>query len=32
MPLKTAVTEIVKAYGLNKNEVYRLAVKIKNES
>lgn len=30
MPLKTAVAECVKAYGLNKNEVYRLAVKIKN--
>ena len=32
MPLKTAVKEIVSAYGLNKNEVYRQAVEIKNES
>lgn len=31
MPLKSAVTECVKEYGLNKNEVYRLAVKLKNE-
>ena len=32
MPLKTAVKEIVSEYGLNKNEVYRQAVEIKNES
>ena len=31
MPLKSAVAECVKEYGLNKNEVYRLAVKLKNE-
>lgn len=30
MPLKSAVAECVKEYGLNKNEVYRLAVKLKN--
>lgn len=30
MPLKSAVTETVKEYKLNKNEVYRLAVKLKN--
>lgn len=30
MPLKSAVYEIVKEYGLNKNEVYRQAVKIKD--
>ena len=30
MPLKSAVSEIVKEYGLNKNEVYRQAVKIKD--
>lgn len=30
-PLKTAVADIVAAYGFNKNEVYRLAVKIKDE-
>ncbi len=32
MPLKSAVTEVVKTYGLSKNEVYRRAVEIKNES
>lgn len=32
MPLKTAVKEIVSEYGLNKNEIYRRAVEIKNES
>ena len=32
MPLKTAVTDMVKEYNLNKNEVYRLAIKLKNES
>ena len=31
-PLKTAVAEVVAEYNLNKNEVYRLAIKIKNES
>ena len=31
-PLKTAVAQVVSEYNLNKNEVYRLAVKIKNES
>lgn len=31
MPLKSAVAECVKEYGLNKNEVYRLAVRLKNE-
>lgn len=31
MPLKSAVNEAVKTYGLNKNEVYRRAVEIKNE-
>ena len=30
-PLKTAVKEVVTEYGLNKNNVYELAVKIKNE-
>lgn len=30
MPLKTAVKEIVSAYGLNKNEVYELALKVKD--
>ena len=32
MPLKSAVNEAVKTYGLNKNEVYRRAVEIKNEA
>lgn len=32
MPLKSAVTEVVKTYGLSKNEVYRRAVEVKNES
>lgn len=32
MPLKSAVAETVRKYGLNKNEVYRKAVEIKNES
>ena len=32
MPLKSAVKEVVAEYGLNKNEVYAQAVKIKNES
>lgn len=31
MKLKSAVKEIVEVYGLNKNEVYELALKIKNE-
>lgn len=31
MPLKSAVNEVVKTCGLNKNEVYRRAVEIKNE-
>ena len=31
MPLKTAVNEIVEEYKLKKNEVYKLAVKIKDE-
>ncbi len=31
-PLKTAVKEIVQEYKLNKNEVYRLAIKIKDET
>lgn len=31
IPLKSAVAECVKEYGLNKNEVYRLAVRLKNE-
>ncbi len=31
-PLKTAVSQIVSEYNINKNEVYRLAIKIKNES
>ncbi|MEI3549348.1 MAG: 16S rRNA (cytidine(1402)-2'-O)-methyltransferase [Alphaproteobacteria bacterium] len=31
MPLKSAVKEMVSAYGLNKNEIYELALKIKNE-
>ena len=30
VPLKTAVNEVVQEYGLNKNEVYRKAVEIKN--
>lgn len=30
-PLKTAVKELVAAYGLNKNEVYALALKVKDE-
>ena len=29
--LKTAVKNVVEAYGLNKNEVYNLALKLKNE-
>ncbi len=32
LPLKTAVSQVVSEYNLNKNEVYRLAIKIKNES
>jgi len=32
MPLKMAVAEVVEEYGAVKNEVYRLAVEIKNES
>ena len=31
MPLKSAVKEMVSAYGLNKNEIYELALKLKNE-
>jgi 16S rRNA (cytidine1402-2'-O)-methyltransferase len=31
MPLKSAVKEMVAAYGLNKNEVYDLALRLKNE-
>ena len=31
LPLKTAVSQVVEEYKLNKNEVYRQAVKIKNE-
>ncbi len=31
MPLKSAVKEIVAGFGLNKNEVYELALRIKNE-
>ena len=31
LPLKTAVKELVGQYGLNKNEVYTLALQIKNE-
>ena len=31
-PLKTAVSQVVSEYNLNKNEVYRIAIKIKNES
>lgn len=31
MPLKSAVKEVVDAYGLNKNEVYDLALRIKDE-
>lgn len=31
MPLKSAVKELVAEYGLNKNEVYELALKIKDE-
>ena len=32
MPLKSAVNEAVKTCGLSRNEVYRRAVEIKNES
>ena len=31
MPLKSAVKEIVADFGLNKNEVYELALRVKNE-
>lgn len=31
MPLKSAVKEIVAGFGLNKNEVYELALRVKNE-
>ena len=31
MPLKSAVKEMVAEYGLNKNEIYDLALRIKNE-
>jgi 16S rRNA C1402 (ribose-2'-O) methylase RsmI len=31
MPLKSAVREVVSQYGLNKNEVYERALRIKNE-
>ena len=31
MPLKGAVKQAVEEYGLNKNEVYRLALELKNE-
>ena len=31
LPLKTAVKEVVAQYGLNKNEVYALALQIKNQ-
>lgn len=31
MPLKSAVKEMVTEYGLNKNEIYDLALKLKNE-
>lgn len=31
MPLKSAVKEMVSTYGLNKNEIYELALKLKNE-
>lgn len=31
IPLKSAVKEVVSEYGLNKNEVYDLALRIKNE-
>lgn len=31
MPLKSAVKEMVASYGLNKNEIYELALKLKNE-
>lgn len=31
MPLKSAVKDLVSAYGLNKNDVYALALKIKDE-
>lgn len=31
LPLKTAVKELVEQYGLNKNEIYALALKIKDE-
>lgn len=32
LPLKTAVKELVETYQLNKNEVYALALKVKDES
>ena len=32
LPLKTAVKEVVAQYGLNKNEVYALALQIKNQN
>ena len=32
LPLKTAVKEVVSQYGLNKNEVYTLALQIKNQN
>ena len=31
MPMKSAVKEMVSTYGLNKNEIYELALKLKNE-
>ena len=31
LPLKSAVKELVAAYNLNKNEIYDLALRIKNE-
>jgi len=31
MPLKSAVKEIVEEYGLNKNDIYELALQIKND-
>lgn len=31
MPLKSAVKDMVSTYGLNKNEIYELALKLKNE-
>ena len=31
MPLKSAVKEIVSEYRLNKNEIYELALKLKDE-